>query len=86
MTPQAGDILRVTRKANVQFLHPILFRVIRIHDWPTYDGWMWIDGYQLNAAGDATLRRSIWVQPAGLEYLGDRATRALSRGEKVAVG
>jgi hypothetical protein len=59
-------VLQVTRRASVQFAHPILFRVIRVHDWPTYSGWIWLDGYQLNAAGDAVARRSIFVQVDGL--------------------
>ena len=45
------------------------FRVIRTHDWRTsWDGWAWLDGYQLNAAaaGDAIERRSIYVDLAGL--------------------
>lgn len=50
----------------MQFLRPMLFRVIRVHDWSTYEGWVWLDGYQLNAAGDAVERRSIFVQRAGL--------------------
>ena len=66
MTPRAGDILHVSREASVQFTTPMFFRVIRVHDWPTYDGWMWLDGYQLNAAGDAVERRSIFVQRRGL--------------------
>jgi hypothetical protein len=65
--PKAGDVLRVTKAASVQFVEPMLFRVIRMHDWPTYEGWAWLDGYQLNAAGDAVARRSIFVQLAGLQ-------------------
>jgi hypothetical protein len=57
----------VTREASVQFIEPLLFRVIRVHDWPTYDGWVWLDGYQLNSAGDAVERRSIFVQVNGLQ-------------------
>ncbi|NUR74464.1 MAG: hypothetical protein HOU81_26945, partial [Hamadaea sp.] len=41
----------------------------RVHDWPTYDGWLWLDGYQLNAAGDAVERRSIFVQGNGLRQV-----------------
>jgi len=44
----------------------MMFRVIRVHDWHTYDGWAWLDGYQLNAVGDAIERRSIFVQVNGL--------------------
>lgn len=67
MIPRGGDVLRVTRAASIQFIQPILFRVIRMHDWPTYDGWAWLDGYQLNGVGDAVERRSIFVILAGLQ-------------------
>ena len=65
--PRTGDVLRVTKAASVQFTQPLLFRVIRVHDWQTYDGWAWLDGYQLNANGDAVERRSIFVQLQGLQ-------------------
>jgi hypothetical protein len=65
--PRAGDILRVTRAASAQFAEPMLFRVIRVHGWQTYDGWAWLDGYQLNTTGDAVARRSIFVQVGGLQ-------------------
>jgi hypothetical protein len=67
--PRSGDVLQVTRAASVQFVDPILFRVIRVHDWPTYDGWIWLDGYELNVAGDAVDRRSIFVQLDGLRQM-----------------
>jgi hypothetical protein len=57
----------VTRAASVQFTTPMLFRVIRVHDWSTYDGWAWLDGYELNSLGDAVERRSIFVQLDGLQ-------------------
>jgi hypothetical protein len=65
-SPRSGDVLHVTREASVQFSTPIYFRVIRVHDWPTYTGWLWLDGYELNAIGDAVERRSIFVQAGGL--------------------
>ena len=64
--PRSGDVLRITSAASVQFATPLLFRVIRMHDWPTYEGWVWLDGYELNAAGDAIERRCIFVQVHGL--------------------
>ncbi|HEX6872452.1 MAG TPA: hypothetical protein VF163_15250 [Micromonosporaceae bacterium] len=67
MLPTSGDVLRVTRSASVQFTEPMMFRVIRVHDWSTYDGWAWLDGYQLDASGDAVERRSIFVQVDGLQ-------------------
>ena len=67
MVPRSGDVIRVTREASVQFASPLLFRVIRVHDWSTYDGWAWLDGYELNPAGEAIDRRSIFVQISGLQ-------------------
>ncbi|MEV6520282.1 hypothetical protein AB0M37_31295 [Micromonospora chalcea] len=64
--PRSGDLLYVTRSASVQFTNPIFFRVIRVLSWRTYDGWLWLEGYQLNIKGDAVARRSIFVQQAGL--------------------
>lgn len=65
--PKAGDLVHVTRAASVQFVNPIMCRVIRVLDWITYDRWCWLDVYELNAKGDAVARRSIFVQPAGLQ-------------------
>jgi hypothetical protein len=67
MLPRSGDVLRVTRAASVQFAAPLLFRVIRVHDWATYDGWCWLDGYELDNTGDAVERRTIFVQVEGLQ-------------------
>ncbi|SCF18803.1 hypothetical protein GA0070618_3868 [Micromonospora echinospora] len=66
---RAGDLLHVTQAASVQFHKPIVLRLIRVLDWPTFDGWVWLDGYQLDTKGDAVARRSIFVQPVGLRKL-----------------
>ena len=70
MLPRSGDVIHVTKAASVQFAAPMLFRVIRVHDCPTYEGWIWLDGYELNPAGDAVERRSIFVQVSGLRAVG----------------
>ena len=67
MSPRSGDVLRVTRQASVQFTEPMMFRVIRVHDWQTVDGWAWLDGYELDSSGDAVERRSIFVELNGLQ-------------------
>nr|WP_229688503.1 hypothetical protein [Micromonospora yangpuensis] len=44
-----------------------MFRVIRVReDLITYHGWVWLDGYELDATGDATRRREIFVRRDGL--------------------
>lgn len=65
--PRSGDVLRITRTASVQFRLPMFFRLIRVLDWQTPDGWAWLDGYQLDSAGDAVERRSIFVLLRGLQ-------------------
>ncbi|GGM01690.1 MULTISPECIES: hypothetical protein [Micromonospora] len=69
MLPRPGDVLHVTRAASVQFRRPLIFRVIKVHDWPTYQGWVWLEGYELDATGDAVSRRSIYVKHEGLRQL-----------------
>lgn len=66
MLPGSGDVLYITRAASVQFVEPFFFRVIRVHEWSTYEGWVWLDGYQLDRRGDAVDRRSIFVMIDGL--------------------
>ncbi|OJF13461.1 hypothetical protein [Couchioplanes caeruleus] len=66
--PRSGDVVYLGLAANVQFggNRGFYFRVIRVHDWTTYEGWMWLDGYQLSQGGEAVERRSVFVQIAGL--------------------
>ncbi|MET8363213.1 hypothetical protein AB0J68_02085 [Micromonospora sp. NPDC049580] len=64
---KAGDVIHLTTAASVQFLRPIFVRVIReLPERHTYDGWVWIEGYELNAAGDAVARRELYVMRAGV--------------------
>ena len=48
-------MLYVGRAASVQFSVPaaITFRVIKVDPAATYEGWMWLDGYQLDPSGTA---------------------------------
>ena len=64
---KAGDVILLTTAASVQFLRPIFVRVIReLPKRHTYHGWVWIEGYELNAAGDAVARRELYVLRAGV--------------------
>lgn len=45
----------------------ITVRVIRVLDWSTYDGWLWLEGYQLNDSGDAMFSRCLYVRCDGIE-------------------
>ncbi|WP_433133990.1 hypothetical protein ACQPWW_17350 [Micromonospora sp. CA-240977] len=66
-TLRAGDVILLTTAASVQFRKPIVVRVIReLPDRHTYDGWLWLDAYELNPKGDAIARRELFVMRAGV--------------------
>ncbi|MET8280509.1 hypothetical protein [Micromonospora sp. NPDC005174] len=75
---RSGDLLLLTRAASVQFSRPFFVRLIRVlEDRITYDGWVWIEGYELDARGAAVARRELFVQPAGVRKLpGARSCRS----------
>jgi len=64
---RSGSMVRIDAAASVQFaLAPFDARIIRVQDWTTCEGWVWLDVYQLDAAGNAIERRSVFVRRAGL--------------------
>ncbi|NLU80892.1 hypothetical protein HCA58_21530 [Micromonospora sp. HNM0581] len=81
MNPKPGDVLHVGSDASVQFAgkRSLTFRVIKVCDWTTYDGWVWLLGYTLDRAGNAVDRREIFVQPTGLRLLAPATTPATGR-------
>ncbi|MEU7589604.1 hypothetical protein AB0A95_25305 [Micromonospora sp. NPDC049230] len=67
-TLRAGDVVRLTTAASVQFRDPIVVRVIReLPDRHTYDGWFWLDAYELNPKGEAIARRELYVRRNGVQ-------------------
>ncbi|MEV2241389.1 hypothetical protein [Micromonospora sp. NPDC049891] len=55
------------RPASPQFAKPITVRVIRERTGRlTYDGWAWIEVYQLDSRGEAIDRRELYVRPDGM--------------------
>ncbi|WBC16998.1 hypothetical protein O7600_09265 [Micromonospora sp. WMMA1998] len=71
---KAGDLLRLDRRASVQFCRLITVRVIReITDRQPFDGWSWIEAYELNCSGVAVAKRELFVWLAGLRRLNPRA-------------
>ncbi|WP_433115801.1 hypothetical protein [Micromonospora sp. CA-246542] len=71
-TFRAGDLLRLSATASVQFLRPITVRVIRELEWDTYDGWVWLDAYELDSRGEAVARRELYVRCEGVQLLDSR--------------
>jgi hypothetical protein len=82
-TLRAGDVVLLTTAASVQFQKPIVVRVIReLPDRHTYDGWLWLDAYQLDRKGDAVARRELYVRRDGVQA----ASVPLRRRTTVGVG
>ncbi|PZF90807.1 hypothetical protein C1I93_22375 [Micromonospora endophytica] len=64
----APGVYLLDRAASPQFGRtPIVVRVVRELDRPTYHGWTWIDCYQLDQHGDAVDKRQLFVMPEGVK-------------------
>lgn len=63
-----GQVLRLDERASVQFAgdRSIVLRVITVDPRPTYEGWVWLSGYELDGKGSATVRREVFVRVCGL--------------------
>ncbi|MFG1803334.1 hypothetical protein ACGFI4_24645 [Micromonospora carbonacea] len=67
---KAGDVLHITKACSVQFIRPIMFRLIKVRtDLITYDGWVWLEGYELDARGDAVARRELFLVKEGIRKM-----------------
>jgi hypothetical protein len=74
--PKPGDVLVIDRRASVQFaVNVLIFRVIRVDQRATYDGWVWLLGYSLTPKGEAIEKREIFVQRTGLRPAVRRSER-----------
>ncbi|WP_431895305.1 hypothetical protein [Micromonospora haikouensis] len=63
-----GAVLRLDGCASPQFggERTLMLRLVSVSDQPTYAGWVWLTGYQLDGRGDAVARREVYVQRGGL--------------------
>lgn len=66
-----GNVVRIGARASVQFGagREITMRITKVQDWPTYHGWCWLTGYVLDHNGEATDRRDVFVQCAGIRHI-----------------
>lgn len=57
-------VVWIDRRASVQFAatEPFRLRIVRTEPASTCDGWLWLDGYQLDTHGEAVARRKILVR------------------------
>lgn len=86
--PRSGDILHLGRDASVQFAgdRAITVRVIRVHPWPAYEGWIWLDCYSLDGSGQAVEHRTVYVRTAGIRPAPPPSSRASEDGPRPPAG
>ena len=75
--PSSGDEVLLTPAVSPQFAsrlfaEPVAVKVIRVTPATHCDGWAWLDGYQLDQAGEAVERRTVFVRVAALRRNGHR--------------
>jgi hypothetical protein len=72
----AGQVLRVEADASIQFQgsRALTFQVLRVDQRTTYDGWLWMEGFVLDARGRPVERRTIFVRRDGLHAAGPPLT------------
>lgn len=85
-----GQLIFIGEPASVQFqgARALRMRVIRVDEQQTYEGWLWLDGYVINARGDAVERRTVFVRQAGLRRAvipRARRFRPTDRGQRLGV-
>lgn len=69
--PKPFDVVVLGGAAAVRFEATRGLRLV-VFEWdphPTYPGWWWVIGYELNAANEAVRRHELLVPPAGPETL-----------------
>ncbi|MFG1776587.1 hypothetical protein ACGFIG_09180 [Micromonospora sp. NPDC049048] len=71
MILQPGMVLHIGEACSVQFAgtRALRLRLVSVGDRPTYPGWVWLTGYVLDARGEATAKRELYVQRAGLRVV-----------------
>ncbi|WP_018353545.1 hypothetical protein [Longispora albida] len=72
-----GDVVRLTKAASPQFGSPLVLRLTKISERrSSVSGWAWIEGYQLDTAGQAITKRTVFVNLAGISPVGPRRVPA----------
>ncbi|MDG9676317.1 hypothetical protein [Micromonospora sp. DH14] len=69
-----GDLLLIGSACSPQFTgdRGLRLRLVSVGEVDPYNGWMWLTGYVLDPQGNATDKREVYVQRAGIG-VADRA-------------
>ncbi|MET8526971.1 hypothetical protein [Micromonospora sp. NPDC005172] len=63
-----GDVVLIGAACSPQFSgdRALMLRVVSVGEPDPYHDWIWVTGYVLDARGDATAKREVYVMRAGL--------------------
>ncbi len=84
-----GDVLLIGAECSVQFAgdRALRLRLVNVDPRPAYHGWIWLTGYVLNKRGEATGKREVYVQRAGIRveeaHSAPSAPRLVIRGRPI---
>lgn len=68
--PRPGEDYYVGAACGVPHkFRPIYFRLVKVDHRPGWDGMLWLHGYELDAKGDASELRDIYVIADGLRHV-----------------
>ncbi|MEU8113465.1 hypothetical protein [Micromonospora sp. NPDC048947] len=67
-TLHPGDIVRIGLACSVQFTgnRVLRLRLVAVGEPDPYNDWIWLTGYVLGPKGNATDKREVYVQRAGV--------------------
>ncbi|MGV9210258.1 hypothetical protein ACTFTM_00165 [Micromonospora sp. RB23] len=70
-----GDVVQVAAACSPQFTgnRALMLRIVSVGETDPYHDWIWITGYVLDARGNATAKREVYVMKAGLVVQGRTA-------------
>ncbi|MET8362870.1 hypothetical protein ABZU53_04790 [Micromonospora sp. NPDC005194] len=65
---KAGDVVLVGAACSPQFTgnRALRLRIVSVGETDPYHDWIWLTGYVLDARGNATAKREVYVMKAGL--------------------
>ncbi|MFI5928163.1 hypothetical protein ACIA3K_19485 [Micromonospora sp. NPDC051543] len=65
---KAGDVVLVGAACSPQFTanRALRLRIVSVGETDPYHDWIWLTGYVLDARGDATAKREVYVMKAGV--------------------
>jgi hypothetical protein len=76
--PNPGDLIEITAAAGPA-VHPMLARVVRVNDWPVWEGNAWLEVSELHSVGVSGAPRMAYVRTGGVRIIRTAETHEQTR-------